>query len=165
MLALAHLLGGVLLIATAYVTSFVPIFVLLFLYCNLYMPTMALSNSITFRSLGAEKQSYFPGIRLWGTIGWIAAGLSFSAYLDYQHLGFYQSFFDVLGQHDAFVRFLGWWQGHVVPVLKPLFAVPWIGGRVPRLPPDRRGRLNLLRAVLSDLAAHPAGPLEGDRSN
>ena len=73
-MAVAHLVGGVLLIATAYQRTFWPIFVLLFLYCNLYMPTMGLTNSITFRSLGEAHQDRFPGIRFWGTIGWIAAG-------------------------------------------------------------------------------------------
>jgi MFS family permease len=126
-MALAHALGGALLIATAYFSTFLPIFVLLFIYCNLYMPTMALSNSITFRSLGEANQSYFPGIRLWGTIGWIAAGLSFAAYLDYNGLGFYQSFFDLFGQHAAFERFLSWWRSAVVPALKPLFAIAWVG--------------------------------------
>jgi nucleoside transporter len=79
-MAVAHLIGGGLLIATAYVTGFWPIFILLFAYCNLYMPTMGLSNSITFRTVGEGNQDLFPGIRMWGTIGWIAAGLSFAAY-------------------------------------------------------------------------------------
>ncbi len=79
-MAVAHLVGGVLLIATAYVTGFWPIFLLLFAYCNLYMPTMGLTNSITFRNVGEGNQDLFPGIRMWGTIGWIVAGLSFTAY-------------------------------------------------------------------------------------
>ncbi len=81
-MALAHLIGGVLLIATAYVTGFWSIFGLLFLYCNLYMPTMGLANSISFRVLGDGNQDRFPGIRLWGTIGWIAAGLFLTWYLE-----------------------------------------------------------------------------------
>jgi cyanate permease len=43
---------------------------------------MGLSNSITFRSIGEGNQAMFPGIRLWGTIGWIAAGLFFAFYLE-----------------------------------------------------------------------------------
>jgi len=77
----AHFVGGLLLFATAAATTFWPIFILLLLYCSLYMPTMGLSNSITFRSLGENNQNYFPAIRFWGTVGWIAAGLSFAAYL------------------------------------------------------------------------------------
>jgi MFS family permease len=56
-MAVAHLLGGLLLIATASATSFWTIFGMLFVYCNLYMPTMGLSNSITFRTLGEANQS------------------------------------------------------------------------------------------------------------
>jgi MFS family permease len=126
-MAVAHFVGGLLLIAAAYATSFWPIFILLLVYCNLYMPTMALSNSISFRSLGEANQNYFPSIRLWGTIGWIAAGLSFAAYLDYNNLTFYQSFFDVLGQHALFERFLAFWRASVVPLLKPIFALPLVG--------------------------------------
>ena len=126
-MAAAHFVGGLLLIGAAYVTSFWPIFILLFIYCNLYMPTMALSNSISFRSLGEANQSYFPSIRVWGTIGWIAAGLSFAAYLDYNKLTFYQSFFDVLGQHGLFESFLSFWKATVVPLLKPIFALPFVG--------------------------------------
>ena len=83
---------------------------LLFLYCNLYMPTMGLSNSITFRSIGEQNQTAFPGIRLWGTIGWIIAGLFFAAYLDYNNLGFYQSIFDLLGAayRSTIPRGLAW---------------------------------------------------------
>ena len=40
-------------------------------------PTFALSNSITFQNV-TDSQKHFPRIRLWGTIGWIAAGWLFS---------------------------------------------------------------------------------------
>ena len=126
-LAAAHFLGGILLVATAYVTSPIWIFILLFLYCNLYMPTMGLTNSITFRALGEENQGHFPGIRLWGTIGWIAAGLSFAAYLDYKNLGFFQTIFDLLGLHGSFVNLLDWWRSSVVPSLESLHKISWIG--------------------------------------
>jgi MFS family permease len=126
-MAASHLVGALLLIAAAYVTTFWPIFLLLFIYCNLYMPTMALSNSITFRSLGDANQHHFPSIRVWGTIGWIAAGLWFAAYLDYKELKFYQSFFDVLGQHKAFESFLSFWRASVVPLFTPIFAIPFVG--------------------------------------
>jgi MFS family permease len=126
-MAAAHFLGGILLIATAYATTSVSIFILLFLYCNLYMPTMGLSNSITFRSLGEENQGFFPSIRFWGTIGWIAAGLSFAAYLDYKDLSFYGSVLDLLGLHDKFVLLLDWWRATVVPSIESLDKYPWIG--------------------------------------
>ncbi len=39
-----------------------------------YMPTLATANIIAFRQL-SDTGAQFPGIRIWGTIGWIVAGL------------------------------------------------------------------------------------------
>jgi len=100
-MGMAHLLGGGLLIATAYATGFWPIFLLLFAYCNLYMPTMGLSNSITFRTAGEGNQDLFPGIRMWGTIGWIAAGLSFAYYRSSGDVAALQPLFDLVSKPSS----------------------------------------------------------------
>lgn len=97
-LAVAHTVGGFLLIWTASLTGFWPIFLALFAYCNLYMPTMGLTNSLTFRTAGEGNQDQFPAIRMWGTFGWIAAGLFFAAYRSSAGSTALKPLFDLIGQ-------------------------------------------------------------------
>jgi nucleoside transporter len=70
------LIGGALLwIAPSYANAgdgkMMVWFILGHLLC--YMPTLGLSNTITFSNVADQNQ--FPKIRVWGTIGWIVAGL------------------------------------------------------------------------------------------
>ncbi|MBN8459140.1 MAG: MFS transporter [Verrucomicrobia bacterium] len=70
-----HLLGAGLLWKCSQVTgSPDQLFVWLLAYFLCYMPTLALVNTITFHNV-ANASDEFPKIRLWGTIGWIVAGL------------------------------------------------------------------------------------------
>ncbi len=50
---------------------------LMIAYMLCYMPTLGLGNTIVFTHL---KQEQFPKVRVWGTIGWIVAGLSLGAF-------------------------------------------------------------------------------------
>jgi nucleoside transporter len=72
-IAVLQLLGGVILILIASVTAFTPMMWLMLLYCLVYAPTLALTNSIAFVNLKSSEKE-FGAIRVWGTIGWIAAG-------------------------------------------------------------------------------------------
>ena len=65
--------GGIFLILIASTTSYGTMVWMMLVYCLLYAPTLALTNSIAFINLqNSEKE--FGKIRVWGTIGWIAAG-------------------------------------------------------------------------------------------
>lgn len=72
-LAGVHVVGGVILLVLAREKSFATVTVGMALYSLLYAPTLALTNSLAFHHLKSEKE--FGAIRVWGTIGWIVAGL------------------------------------------------------------------------------------------
>lgn len=75
--ALAFLLisSGAVKFGTAYVHDFDTFFLLAVLYSVLYMPTLSLTNSMTFVNL--PSGDLFGRVRLWGTVGWIVAGSLF----------------------------------------------------------------------------------------
>lgn len=72
-IAVLQLAGGVILILIANVTAFTAMMWLMLVYCLVYAPTLALTNSIAFLNLKSSEKE-FGAIRVWGTIGWIAAG-------------------------------------------------------------------------------------------
>ena len=77
LLAVLHLSGAVLLWVAASQTAFGPIYWLVLAYACLYMPTLALTNSLAFRQMKDPKLEFGP-IRVLGTAGWIVAGLVIS---------------------------------------------------------------------------------------
>ena len=73
-LGILHIAGAVLLYFISTQIAFASFYTFLLIYMILYMPTLALVNAITLKQVtNAEKE--FGGIRMWGTIGWIASGL------------------------------------------------------------------------------------------
>ena len=68
--------GGIVKWYTSAQTDYHSWLVLSIVYSVLYMPTLALSNSITFAHID-DQENDFPKIRVWGTIGWIVASWAF----------------------------------------------------------------------------------------
>jgi nucleoside transporter len=73
-LAALHVIGGGVLFYASTQTTFTGFYGVLLVYTLCYMPTLALSNSLSFRQM-ADPGREFPPIRVLGTIGWIVAGL------------------------------------------------------------------------------------------
>lgn len=77
LLGIIHLIGAVVMYELSQATSFSVFYPYLLGYMILYMPTLALVNSIAFRQMD-DPARHFSRIRLWGTVGWIVAGLVIS---------------------------------------------------------------------------------------
>lgn len=76
-LGVLHLLGAVLMYLMYSSGSFASFYPYVLGYMIIYMPTLALVNSVSFRQL-TDPAAQFGKIRVWGTIGWIVAGLFIS---------------------------------------------------------------------------------------
>jgi nucleoside transporter len=75
-LSFSHLMGGLAMIGLAYQKEFWPFFLLMFVHCVFYVPTMSVTNSIAFANI-KDAQKDFGFIRVWGTLGWIAVAWPF----------------------------------------------------------------------------------------
>lgn len=80
LIAVSHLVGAALLFLMAMQKKAWPFFWIALAYAIVYSPTLSLANSIVFAHsddvFGGKAQEIFPWIRVFGTIGWIVAGLS-----------------------------------------------------------------------------------------
>jgi nucleoside transporter len=75
-LALSHVIGGLAMFALPFQKTFWPFFLTFLVHIMVYIPTLSLTNSICFHHLKDPEKDFGP-VRLWGTIGWIAASWPF----------------------------------------------------------------------------------------
>ncbi|HMK26725.1 MAG TPA: nucleoside permease [Chitinophagaceae bacterium] len=73
-LGVLHLAGAGLMYYLSTLSDFSSFYPILLIYMIIYMPTLALINAISFKQM-TNPEKEFSFIRLWGTIGWIVAGL------------------------------------------------------------------------------------------
>jgi nucleoside transporter len=76
-LAVLHIVGALLMYQMYNATDMAVFYPYVLGYMIVYMPTLALVNSVSFNQM-KDPEKEFSSIRIWGTIGWIAAGLLIS---------------------------------------------------------------------------------------
>ncbi len=76
-LGILHLIGASLMYLMYLATDFNSFYPYVLGYMIAYMPTLALVNSVSFNQMN-DPAKQFSYIRVWGTIGWIVAGLGIS---------------------------------------------------------------------------------------
>lgn len=89
-LAFSHLVGGLAMLGFGYLSwtyfqdastdttrpNFWIFFALMAIHCFFYVPTISVANTMAFANLSDPQKDFGP-VRLWGTIGWIAASWPF----------------------------------------------------------------------------------------
>ncbi|WP_422107165.1 nucleoside permease [Winogradskyella sp.] len=76
-LGLLHIIGAILMYLMSQTSDFSGFYPYVLGYMIAYMPTLALVNSVSFNQMN-DPEKQFPYVRVWGTVGWIVAGLVIS---------------------------------------------------------------------------------------
>lgn len=76
-LGVLHLIGAFLMYQMSQSAEFSTFYPYVLGYMIAYMPTLALVNSVSFNQMN-DPAKQFPNVRVWGTVGWILAGLVIS---------------------------------------------------------------------------------------
>lgn len=98
-LGVLHLAGAGLMYYLSTVEDFSTFYPVLLVYMIIFMPSLALVNAISFKQMdNPEKEFSF--VRVWGTIGWIVAGLIIG-WLDWEKQGSLQHTFIVAAAVSA----------------------------------------------------------------
>jgi nucleoside transporter len=76
-LGVLHIIGAIFMFQMYSSENFSDFYPYVFGYMIMFMPTLALVNSVSFNQMD-DPEKEFSFIRVWGTIGWIIAGLMIS---------------------------------------------------------------------------------------
>ncbi|MEO9966567.1 MAG: nucleoside permease [Reichenbachiella sp.] len=76
-LGVLHIIGALLMYQMSQATEFQTFYPYVLGYMMAYMPTLALVNAVAFNQM-KDPAKEFSFIRVWGTVGWIVAGLTIS---------------------------------------------------------------------------------------
>jgi nucleoside transporter len=132
-LGVLHILGGGVMFMVPQMTGSPVLFIgMLALYNLCYMPTLGLTNSLAFHHI-TDQEKQFPLIRVFGTIGWIVAGLFISFVL----AGFVSG--DQLPDETA----LPLYTAATASVLLGIFSF-----FLPHTPPSNKGTAVSMRSIL-----------------
>jgi NHS family xanthosine MFS transporter len=75
-LGFCHIVGGLLLFLASNIQDYPSLYIIMLFNSMMYMPTIALANTVSYNALeknGLDIVKSFPPIRVWGTVGFIAA--------------------------------------------------------------------------------------------
>jgi len=84
-LGILHIIGAGLMFLASRAADFSGFYPLILSYMIIYMPTLALVNTVSFKQM-KDPGKEFPWIRVFGTVGWIVAGVIIGV-LDWEHKG------------------------------------------------------------------------------
>ncbi|MBP7775679.1 MAG: MFS transporter [Acidobacteria bacterium] len=76
MLAICQVIGGTAMFALAWQRTFWPFLLVMLVHQLAFIPTVALTNAVVFHNVADARKDFGP-MRMWGTIGWIAASWPF----------------------------------------------------------------------------------------
>ncbi len=154
MLCVLHLAGAGLLYALSSITTPSVFYGGLVAYFLCYMPTLSLTNSLSFHHLD-DPARQFPGVRVLGTIGWIVAGLLVSSLrVSQEAIGFF--FEQPLGLPFTFSSGADLGQAaSIEPTATPLMIAAAVQGLLgiyclvlPHTPPGNSGGSPTVRDIL-----------------
>lgn len=114
-LGILHFAGAILLYMAAKAESFGAFYPMILMYMIVYMPTLALVNSVSFRQLNYPSKQ-FGSIRLFGTIGWIVAGLIISYTTTWEANNLLRNTFYLASAASAFLGFFSFLLPDTPPV-------------------------------------------------